>query len=65
MKLRLSDSEIKMIKELATEIFRDCRIYIFGSRALLSKEGGDVNIFVVPKNNLFGKKLRFSSSSTV
>ncbi len=52
-----------MIKELATEIFGDCKIYIFGSRALLNKKGGDVDIFVIPKNkdNLFKKKIRFSS----
>ncbi len=62
MKLRLSESEIKTIKEQALQIFGECRIYIFGSR-LKEKRGGDIDIFIIPKekSNLFKKKLRLSS----
>jgi len=62
LKLRLSESEIKTIKEQALQIFGECRIYIFGSR-LKEKRGGDIDIFIIPKekSNLFKKKLRLSS----
>ena len=60
--VRLSEYEVKAIKETAKEIFgKDSKVYIFGSRADLTKRGGDIDIFVIPeiKNNLFEKKLKF------
>ena len=62
MKVRLTDKEIQIIKNLANNIFGDCKIYIFGSR-LKEKKGGDIDIFIIPKNreNLFRKKLKLSA----
>ena len=62
MKVRLSDFEIKLIKNLAEKTFGDCEIYIFGSR-LKNKKGGDIDIFIDPKDksHLFNKKLKLSA----
>ena len=63
MKIRLTDFEIKTIKELAKNIFGECEVYIFGSRVNLSKKGGDIDIFIIPKEktNLFEKKIKLAS----
>jgi len=62
LKVRLSDFEIRFIKDLAEKIFGDCEIYIFGSR-LKDKKGGDIDIFIDPKDksHLFEKKLKLSA----
>ncbi len=45
--LRLSEDEIRIIKETAKEIFgKDAKVYIFGSRVDLTKKGGDIDIFI-------------------
>jgi len=45
--VRLSEYEIRTIKETAKEIFgKDVKVYIFGSRADLTKKGGDIDIFI-------------------
>lgn len=62
MKIRLKENELKLIKELANDIFGKCEVYIFGSR-LKDKKGGDVDIFIIPeeKDRLFEKKVKLSS----
>lgn len=62
MKVRLAESEIKLIKKMAREIFGPCRVFIFGSR-LKEKRGGDVDIFVIPENreNLFAKRVKLAA----
>jgi len=46
-KLRLEDSEIRTIKEVATKVFGEkCRVFIFGSRTNLELKGGDIDIFI-------------------
>ncbi len=60
--VRLSEDEIRVIKKTVKEIFGEgAKVYIFGSRADLTKRGGDIDIFIIPetKNNLFEKKLKF------
>jgi len=45
--VRLSEYEIRIIKETAKEIFgKGAKVYIFGSRADLTKKGGDIDIFI-------------------
>ncbi len=47
--VRLSENEIRVIKQTAKEIFgNDTRVYILGSRADLTRKGGDIDIFVIP-----------------
>jgi len=62
LKVRLTDEEIKLIKKLTNEIFGESEIYIFGSR-LKDKKGGDIDLYIIPKNkeNLFVKRIRLAS----
>ncbi len=47
MKVRLSQKDIEIIKSSALEVFgENSKVYIFGSRADLSKKGGDIDIFI-------------------
>ena len=60
-KVRLTDEEIKKIKELAKTHFNSEDVYIFGSRADLNKRGGDIDIYLetTEKENIFKKKINF------
>lgn len=45
--LRLLAEEIEMIKQTALETFgENIKLYIFGSRADLTKKGGDIDIYI-------------------
>ena len=60
--LRLRKEEIKTIKTLITQNLGECEIYIFGSRTDLNKKGGDVDIYIIPKNRVkFEQKLRLAT----
>ncbi len=48
-KVRLSKNEIEIIKNTIKKYDPDAKIIIFGSRADLSKRGGDIDILVVSK----------------
>jgi len=60
--MRLENFEIEVIKKVILEIFGESEIRIFGSR-LRDKKGGDIDIFVIPKNrdNLFRKRIKASA----
>jgi len=60
--MRLENFEIEVIKKVILEIFGESEIRIFGSR-LKNKKGGDIDIFVIPKNrdNLFRKRIKASA----
>ena len=46
-KLRLSEKEIKVIKETAQEVFgENVRVFIFGSRTQANRKGGDIDILI-------------------
>ena len=52
-KVRLSEEELSLIKETAKKIFgENVEIYIFGSRADISKKGGDIDIYIETKKNV-------------
>jgi len=61
--LRLSNKEIKIIKENTKKIFGKSKIILFGSRTDESKKGGDIDLYIIPENreNLFVKKLRLKA----
>ncbi|SMP12734.1 Nucleotidyltransferase domain-containing protein [Desulfurobacterium pacificum] len=45
--IRLSKEDIKKIKETAEEVFgRGVKVYIFGSRTISDKRGGDIDILI-------------------
>jgi len=60
--MRLKDFEIEIIKKVILEVFGESEIRIFGSR-LRDKKGGDIDIFIIPKNrdNLFRKRIKASA----
>ncbi|WP_457622337.1 nucleotidyltransferase domain-containing protein [Persephonella sp.] len=61
-RVRLSEEEIKAIKETAKEIFGGkTKVYLFGSRTDIHKKGGDIDLYIIPekRNDLFDRKLKF------
>lgn len=62
MKIRLSEEEIKTIRDLVQRTFGKCEVYIFGSR-LIQRKGVDIDIFVVPdeKEKLFEKRIKLEA----
>jgi predicted nucleotidyltransferase len=56
--MRLSKKEISIIKEIIDNIFGDTTIYLFGSRIKDEKKGGDIDLFVISKNNSLSKKIK-------
>ncbi len=60
--MRLSSKEIETIKTIIDAIFGEATIHLFGSRLIDHKKGGDIDLFVVPKekNNLLQKKIKAS-----
>jgi len=61
--LRLSIKEIDLIKDGVKNIFGETIIYLFGSRTDNSKQGGDIDLYIVPKVNdsLFIKKIKIKT----
>jgi len=57
--LRLSPKEIKIIQEEVNSVFKDAKVYLFGSRLDDSKKGGDIDLYIVPKEqkDFFRKKV--------
>jgi len=58
--MQLNNNEIKKIKEIVALYFGEAKVYLFGSRLIMDKKGGDIDLFIVPKNstNLFQKKIK-------
>ena len=46
--MRLTDSEIELIKKAFYETFQDGKIYLFGSRVDDTKRGGDIDLYLCP-----------------
>ena len=59
--MRLSKDEKRLIKQAFIEIFGDGKIYLFGSRIDDNKRGGDIDLFLVPKNKSYTleQKIKF------
>jgi len=56
--LRLSEKEIKIIKNVTTQFLNEAKIYLFGSRLDDSKRGGDIDLFIVSKDMNYERKLK-------
>jgi len=60
--MKLSEFEKNIIKSEAKKIFgTKSKIFIFGSRVNDKEKGGDIDILVIPQNqiNIFHKKLKY------
>jgi predicted nucleotidyltransferase len=47
--MRLSNKEIKVLKDTLKTISNEAKIYLFGSRVDNNKRGGDIDLLVVSK----------------
>ena len=56
--MRLSEEEIKIIKDVVTKFLNESKIYLFGSRLDDSKKGGDIDLFIVSKDIDYERKLK-------
>ena len=59
--LRLTEYEIKAIKTAFTDIFGEGEIILFGSRVDPDAKGGDIDLYLIPRNkeNLRNKRINF------
>ena len=59
--MRLTLKEQKIIKETFLEVFKEGKIYLFGSRTDDNKRGGDIDLYIESKSsvNLYQKKIDF------
>ena len=55
--MRLTDFEIKSIKQTFLEVFENGDIYLFGSRVDDSLKGGDIDLYIKPKYPLSTKEI--------
>ena len=47
--MRLTETEQNLITKAFYEIFQDGKIYLFGSRVDDAKRGGDIDLYLCPK----------------
>ena len=47
--MRLSDSEIKAIKEVVEGVDQDALVYLFGSRVYNGEKGGDIDLLILSR----------------
>jgi len=61
--LRVSTKEISIIRKSIEAIFGDAVVYLFGSRLDDSKQGGDIDLYIIPQLNedLFKKKMKIKT----
>ncbi len=60
--MRLKSWEIEVIKNNAKKVFgNDVIVKLFGSRIDDNKRGGDIDLYIITKNNSFEKQRKFWS----
>lgn len=59
--MRISNFQKDKIVNIFKDIFKEGEIYLFGSRVDNSKKGGDIDLYLIPKNlnNLGYRKIDF------
>jgi len=61
--MRLSESEIKIIKSVALEVWgNQTMIYLFGSRTDDSKKGGDIDLYIHLEEDQDSKNIMFKKA---
>jgi len=56
--MRLTQSEIDIIKSTLLDTFGEAQIYIFGSRLNDEVRGGDIDIFIIPKSKIENQRAK-------
>ena len=56
--MRLTKKEIEIIKKTILEQFGEAKIYIFGSRLDDKAKGGDIDIFLIPKESIENQRVK-------
>lgn len=56
--MRLTAREIQTIKQAVTDIDPAARVYLYGSRVDDSKQGGDIDLFIISAKIDFEKKIQ-------
>ncbi len=64
-RVRLKEKEIKAIKDIIQSFDKEARVYIYGSRADLSKKGGDIDILVVSSKISLEQELKIKAKLLV
>lgn len=59
--MRLSNQEVKIIKEVVSKYLKDYKIYLFGSRLDNAKKGGDIDLFIISKEMDYVKRLKIEA----
>lgn len=59
--MRLSNQEVKIIKEVVSKYLKDYKIYLFGSRLDNAKKGGDIDLFIISKEMDYEKRLKIEA----
>ena len=57
--MRLNEREIFAIKTAFKEVFKNGKIYLFGSRVNDNLKGGDIDLFIESKEANLEKKIKF------
>ena len=60
--MRLTDDEIKAIKDTFYDVFKDGAIYLFGSRVDDTKRGGDIDLYIELTDKLSDEDIRSKKS---
>ena len=56
-KIRIKEEEISFFKERIKALDRDAELYVYGSRADMTKKGGDIDLVILSHENLDKTKL--------
>jgi len=59
--MRLTNKEIKIIKEVINNFLSETKIYLFGSRLDNNKKGGDIDLFIISKDIDYEKKIKIKA----
>jgi predicted nucleotidyltransferase len=57
--MRLSINERNSIKEALSDVDKDAKVYLFGSRVDDHKKGGDIDLLVFSKKMELSEKIKF------
>ena len=60
--MRLTEFEIRAIKKVFLDVFKEGNLYLFGSRVDENKRGGDIDLYLIPSqkfDNERDRKIKF------